>query len=109
MTTDHICAIDLGTCNSTIAVFANNQVQCIPDSVQLQLYLLLLLTVLEISIVDLPRRQTVVRRIVKSIEKSSISEDVKLKTSETTKQVVGRSSCMEIQMFNLRMITVIPS
>ena len=33
MTTDHICAIDLGTCNSTIAVFANNQVQCIPDSV----------------------------------------------------------------------------
>lgn len=58
---------------------------------------------------DLPRRQTVVRRIVKYIEKSSISEDVKLKTSETTKQVVGRSSCMEIQMFNLRMITVIPS
>lgn len=77
--------------------------------VQLPSYLPLLLTILEISIVDLLRKQTVVRRIVKSIEKSSISEDVKSKMSQTTERVVGRSSYLENQMLNLRRMTVIPN
>ena len=33
MSTDYTCAIDLGTCNSTIAVYYRNEIQCIAEPV----------------------------------------------------------------------------